>query len=137
LVSAASRSLFFHTALDLAELTEALPASFNLGEKELQAILEKLSVYSLGLSRRNTDTKNLAGYLEWNLIELRWDFSDGADRTSVRLIGSEMSEISTVFLGWHVKNPLDDLEAQRFAQNQACEKAKERMKSVDPSYYLR
>jgi hypothetical protein len=104
-VSAASRSLFFHTALDLAELTEALPASFSLGEKELQAILEKLSVYSLGLSRRNTDTKNLAGYREWNLIELRWDFSDGADRTSVRLIGSEMSEISTVFLVWHVKNP--------------------------------
>ncbi len=126
-----SRNLAFHPALNLNELNAELPAGLKLGEQEIHAIEEKISLYSMGVARRNTDFKHLAGFAAWNLIELRWDFGAGAQRISVRLLGAETDKTATVFLLWHVKDPLEELEVQRMKQNEACEKAIERMKSLD------
>ena len=129
-----SRTLAFHPALSLVELNEELPARFKLGEREVQAIEAKISLYSMGLARRNTDFKYLVGFVAWNLIELRWDFEASPHRISLRLLGAETAKTTTVFLLWHVKNPLEELEVQRKKQNEACEKAIERMKSIDVSH---
>ena len=129
-----SRTFAFHPALNLVELNEELPAGFKLGEQEVQAIEEKISLYSMGVARRNTDFKHLVGFVAWNLIELRWDFEAGPQRISLRLLGAETAKTKTVFLLWHVKDPLEELEVQRKKQNEACEKAIERMKSIDVSH---
>jgi len=128
------RDLVFHPRLEPLELllrTSGLPNSLARGQRN--EITRKLMLYSLGQTRRNSDHKKLTGFLEWHLIELRWDWELGDSRVPVRLIGSEIDSQRTVFCVWHIKNPEIGLDQQRQQQNMACAMAVERVRELENS----
>ncbi len=122
------RELLFHPQLEsLGLILRESGVPEPLGRNHRNELYEKFKRHLFGQTRRNTDYKHMAGYADWGLVELRWDWVIGGKRTPVRLIGSEIDSKKTIFCVWHIKNLDMDLERQREEQNLACARTIERV----------
>lgn len=90
-----------------------------------------LDTYSKGQARKNRDFKFLVGYRDERLFELRWELQLGADFRPLRLIGAELSDLTSLLLLWHLKDPSLPSETQRQLMNKGCVNAIERKNSID------
>lgn len=126
------RKLVFHPRLEpLGFLLRTSGLSSSLSRNHRNEITKKLRLYSLGQARRNSDHKELTGFSDWHLIELRWDWVLEESRVPVRLIGSELDSQKTIFCVWHIKDLEMGLDQQRRQQNRACAQAIERMRGLE------
>lgn len=122
------RTLIFHPRIEpLGLVLKRSDVLAPLTRSEKNELDEKLTRYAAGNSRRNSDHKRLAGFSDWGLIEIRWEWTLAGKRVPIRLIGAEQDRERTVFCVWHVKNLDMDLDRQREKQNESCSLAVERM----------
>jgi hypothetical protein len=123
--------LFYHPLLSIRELEVQLPQGTSLSVTALRSISLRIRAFATGTAKRNKDFKDLAGFSNHGLFELRWDLNFGSEVRKVRLIGARLDTGSVLFLLWHSKDPSMTSEDQRTLMNLSCAKAIERKESID------
>ena len=126
-----TRKLLLHPELSLVTPDVLGELGLSLSPQSRNDIQVTLETYSKGVARKNRDFKFLAGFRDERLFELRWELQLGADFRPLRLIGAELSDLASLLLLWHLKDPSLPSETQRQLMNQACVKAVERKNSID------
>lgn len=125
------RQLFYHPLLSMRELESQLPQGARISVTVLRSISLRIGAFANGTAKRNKDFKDLAGFSNHRLFELRWDFDFGSGVRKVRLIGAHLDTGSALLLLWHSKDPLMTSDNQRMLMNLSCSKAIERKQSID------